>query len=235
MTKLAEKYLERYFGNDPHPYRILLEETQQHLNPDAVLLDAGCGRTAPVLKTFAGKVKRRIGVDLVEFTETIDGIELFRCDLGKVPLPDNSVDVIMCRSVMEHVVDPAKVYQEMWRILKPGGRFIFLTANMWDYSALIAAMVPNRFHPWIVAKTEGREEEDVFPVAYKTNTYGAVRKWAKLANFDIASFRYLGQYPGYFMFNGFLFLIGTAYEKLIRRFEFLKFLRGWILVTLRKP
>lgn len=235
MTRLAEEYLERYFGDDPHPYQILVEATEQQLGPDSVLLDGGCGRTAPVLKTFAGKVRRRIGVDLVEFTTPIDGIELIRTDMGEVPLPDNSVDVVMARSVMEHVVDPEKVYREMWRILKPGGHFIFLTGNLWDYSALVAILVPNRFHPWIVAKTQGRKEEDVFPVAYKTNSYGAVSKWAKLADFEIKGFRYLGQYPAYFMFNGFLFLLATAYEKLIRRYECLRFLRGWILVTLRKP
>jgi hypothetical protein len=36
------------------------------------------------------------------------------------------------------------------------------------------------------------------------------------------------------LFNGALFLLGTAYEKLISRFEALHFLRGWILVVLKK-
>lgn len=235
MSASAERYRERYFGDDKHPYQSLIEETEKYLTRESVLLDAGCGRTAPVLRTFAGKVARRIGVDLVDFPSPIEGIELIQADLGELRLPDNSVDVIMSRSVMEHVVDPAKVYREMYRILKPGGHFVFLTGNLWDYSALVAILVPNRLHPWIVARTQGRKEEDVFPVAYKTNSRGAVRRWAKLANFENTSFRYLGQYPAYFMFNGFLFLVATAYEKLIRRFESLRFLRGWILVTLRKP
>jgi SAM-dependent methyltransferase len=136
---------------------------------------------------------------------------------------------------MEHVEDPRAVHGEIYRILKPGGRFIYLTANLWDYAALIAKIVPNRFHPWIVARTEGRKEEDVFPIQYRTNTYRAVRKWAASAGFEIVTFRYLSQYPSYFMFNGFLFLLATGYEKLLRRFDALGFLRGWIFVTLRKP
>jgi SAM-dependent methyltransferase len=235
MTKLAEDYMERYFGGEAHPYQILVDEVERHIGRESVLLDAGCGRTAPVLRTLAGKAARRIGVDLVDFTDHVDGVELIQADLGSVDLPDNSVDVIMSRSVMEHVVDPPKVYREMWRILKPGGHFIFLTGNLWDYSALLALLIPNRYHPRLVAKTQGRAEEDVFPVAYKTNSYGAVKRWTVVANFELVSFRYLGQYPAYFMFNGFFFLIATAYEKLIRRFESLRFLRGWILVTLRKP
>ena len=55
------------------------------------------------------------------------------------------------------------------------------------------------------------------------------------AGLRVESFEYLSQYPNYLMFNGLLFAIGTAYEKLISRFDSLCFLRGWILVTLRKP
>jgi SAM-dependent methyltransferase len=123
----------------------------------------------------------------------------------------------------------------MYRVLRPGGHFIFLTGNLWDYAALVAQAVPNRFHPWIVRKTQGRAEADVFPTAYRTNTFGAVKRWAGQSGFEIASFGYLGQYPAYFMFNGFLFLLAAGYEKLLRKVEALRFLRGWIFVVLRKP
>ncbi len=92
---------------------------------------------------------------------------------------------------------------------------MFLTANLGEYAPLIARIVPNRFHPWVTSKIEGREPEDVFPIAYRTNTRGAVGRLAKQAGFEIVAFNYLGQYPSYFMFNGFLFLLGTAYEKTI--------------------
>jgi hypothetical protein len=75
----------------------------------------------------------------------------------------------------------------------------------------------------------------VFPVAYRTNTRRAVEKWSRRTGFEVVSFRYLGQYPSYFMFNGPLFLCATAYEKLIGRISALNFLQGWIFVTLRKP
>jgi SAM-dependent methyltransferase len=136
---------------------------------------------------------------------------------------------------MEHVADPLGVYKEINRILRPGGFFVFLTPNLWDYASVIAKIVPNKMHPWIVARTEGRAPEDVFPVCYKTNTRRAVYKWAQRTGFEVETSRYLGQYPGYFMFNGFLFLIATAYEKMISRFETLGFLRGWLFVVLRKP
>jgi SAM-dependent methyltransferase len=198
-------------------------------------MDAGCGRTVPVLRKYIGRASRLIGVELVEFTDVPDGIETLRADLASIPVPSASIDVIMSRSVFEHLEDPAAVYREFARILKPGGRVIFLTANMWDYATLVARVVPNRFHPAIVARVEGREEADVFPVCYRTNTHRAVARLAADASLEIEDFRYLGQYPNYFMFNAALFLLGTGYDKLVSRFEALRFLRGWILVTLRRP
>lgn len=234
MSELAHRLKDRYFRDADHPYRLFERKIRDLLKPEHTLLDAGCGRTAPILSKFRGQAQQLIGVDLVDFTTQIDDMQLIKGDLSNTNLPDASIDLIMARSVMEHVADPTAVYQEMYRVLKPGGYFIFLTANLWDYSALVARVVPNRFHPWIVSKTEGRQEHDVFPIQYKTNTQGAVRKYAAGAGFRILSFEYLGQYPGYLLFNGVLFFLGTLYEKLISRFQALAFLRGWIMVVLQK-
>jgi ubiquinone/menaquinone biosynthesis C-methylase UbiE len=234
MTALAQYLKDRYFRQD-HPYRIFEKEVESILRPEHTLMDAGCGRTAPILAKYRGKSRRLIGVDLVEFDPHVQGLELYRSDLKAMPLESNCVDIVMARSVMEHVTEPALVFAEIYRVLKPGGRFVFLTANLWDYASILAKLIPNRFHPWIVSKTEGREEEDVFPVAYRTNTRGAIDRWSNQAGFERISFSYLGQYPAYFMFNGFLFLLATGYEKLLSNVSALAFLRGWILATLRKP
>jgi SAM-dependent methyltransferase len=235
MTVLAERLLKKYFGAQLHPYRIFENEVQRLLRPEHTLLDAGCGRGAPVLLKFSGRAAKLIGVDLVDFESGISGVELIQSDLGHMKIDSGSVDLVMSRSVMEHVANPLEVYTEVSRVLKPGGYFVFLTPNLWDYASIIAKLVPNSMHPKIVARTEGRAPEDVFPVVYGTNTRSAVHKWAECTGFDVVTCEYLGQYPGYFMFNGFFFLIATGYEKVISRFEALAFLRGWIFVVLRKP
>jgi ubiquinone/menaquinone biosynthesis C-methylase UbiE len=233
MTALAQRLKKRFFP-EPHPYELFELEINRYLRQDSVLLDAGCGRTAPVLVKFKGKALRLIGIDVVEF-EPLSGVELLNSDLAKISLPDSVADVVMSRSVMEHVTDPAAVYREIFRVLKPGGHFIFLTANLWDYASLIAKLVPNRFHPAIVARTEGRAERDVFAVAYRANTVRSIHKWSRRSGFEVVSVRYLGQYPSYFMFNGPLFLLATGYEKVIRSIPPLNFLQGWIFAVLRKP
>ncbi len=235
MTALSERLLQRYYGDSEHPYRSYELAVNRLLTNGGTLLDAGCGRTVPVLKKYLGRAGRLIGVELVDFTDVPPGIETYNADLAKLPLPDACVDLIMSRSVFEHLADPDAVYREFARVLKPGGAVVFLTANMWDYGTLVARMVPNRFHAPIVRTVEGRADEDTFPTQYKTNTPGAVHRLAAQSGLQVEAFRYLSQYPNYLLFNGGLFFIGMCYEKLVSRFEALRFLRGWILVTLRKP
>lgn len=232
---MAERLLERWYRDAPHPYRLFERRVDALLGAGGlVLLDAGCGRTVPVLRKFVGRASRLIGVELVEFTDVPQGIETHNADLARLPLADASVDLIMSRSVFEHLVDPESVYREFARVLRPGGRIVFLTANMWDYGTLVARLVPNRLHGRIVKAVEGRAEEDTFPTAYKTNTRRDVDRLAAASGLRVESFEYLSQYPNYLMFNGPLFAIGTAFEKLISRVEALRFLRGWIMVTLVK-
>ncbi len=49
------------------------------------------------------------------------------CDIVAIPLPNQSIDTILCAEVLEHVPDPIKALEEFSRLLKPGGQLI-LTA-----------------------------------------------------------------------------------------------------------
>ncbi len=42
-------------------------------------------------------------------------------DIQEIPLPDHSLDVIICNHVLEHVPDDRKALREMLRILRPNG------------------------------------------------------------------------------------------------------------------
>lgn len=236
MSPLAIRLRDRYYDNAAHPYRIFERLVESLIGPQTqVLLDAGCGRTAPVLQKYLGRVPRLIGVELVDFTDVPPGIEMHNADLARLPLEDASVDLIISRSVFEHLTDPVAVYAELRRVLRPGGRIVFLTANFWDYGTQVARLVPNRFHAKVVRAVEGRPEEDTFPTAYKTNTKADIHRLADGAGLEVERIDYLNQYPNYLMFNGLLFAVGMAFERLTTHIEALKGLRGWVLVTLAKP
>jgi SAM-dependent methyltransferase len=53
----------------------------------------------------------------------------FICDASSIPIPDGSVDVVLCTQVLEHVPDPICVVKEIARILRGGGKLL-LTAPL---------------------------------------------------------------------------------------------------------
>lgn len=155
-----------------------------------------------------------------------------KANLENIPLATSSLDLVMSVSVMEHLQNPLAVYCEFKRVLKPGGRFLFLTPNLWDYGSLAAWLIPSQFHPLLVAYAEGRKEEDTFPTYFRANTLSAVRKLAQKSGFLVEHYEYLSQYPNYFLFSRGLFYLGMAYERTIAKM--LPLLRGWLMVDLRR-
>lgn len=174
MVGTVEELKEKYFGQDRHPNVIFEDKVLSYLNPSDTILDIGCGRTAPNLKQMRGKAARLIGIELVDFTpetKAMPDLELHNNDMANLKdIADASINLAYCRSVMEHIEHPTQCYREIYRVLKPGGRFVFLTANIWDYASIIAMLIPNALHPIIVNRTEGREMEDTFPTQYRTNS-----------------------------------------------------------------
>jgi ubiquinone/menaquinone biosynthesis C-methylase UbiE len=55
-------------------------------------------------------------------------------DAGRIPLPDNSFDVVTCQTVLMHLPRPTDALREMLRILRPGGLLICVEPNnFWNY------------------------------------------------------------------------------------------------------
>ncbi|MDR2067404.1 MAG: class I SAM-dependent methyltransferase [Holosporaceae bacterium] len=115
-----------------------LENIAQHssaLKDGRQILEIGCSSgllLRRLLKTFPKAVV--VGVDIIEKTlgklskilkqEGIF-IPLLRFDITSCPLSENSYDVIVALNVLEHIKDHKRALQEIYRILKPGGIFVF--------------------------------------------------------------------------------------------------------------
>ena len=230
MATTTDALISRYYPSDRHPFRVLEGEAMKYVRPGDVLLDAGCGHTAPLLSKLAPHVRRAIGVDVGSAHPP--GIEYIQADLAKTGIPSESVDLVVSRSVLEHLTAPLDVFHELSRILRPGGRFVFLTPNRWDYASLGAMAIPNRLHPSLVRRLTDRQECDTFPTFYRANTTRAIRGLASQSGFHVETIKYLNQYPDYFRKIPPLFLLGVAYERITSSTAALACLRGWILGTL---
>jgi len=98
---------------------------------DGFLLDAGCGTGADAIQ-LARRGRRVLGLDFsaavlatasafVEREGLSDRVRLARGDLLSLPLPDDSVDHVLCWGVLMHVPDIETALGELGRVLRPGG------------------------------------------------------------------------------------------------------------------
>jgi arsenite methyltransferase len=105
------------------------------LNPGEVVLDLGSGGGIDVLLSArrVGATGKAYGLDMTdEMLELarknaaeagVRNVEFLRGRIEDIPLPSNSVDVIISNCVINLSGDKRKVLKEAFRVLKPGGRF----------------------------------------------------------------------------------------------------------------
>ena len=228
---------EMFYGKSwIHPYRIYESRISNLLKPNSVILDAGCGRRFTTLRKFAGVSKHIFGLDICKFacSDKTHLPNLINANLTEIAFKNGVFDLVISRSVLEHIEKPTKVCEEIYRVLKPGGQYIFLTPNLFDYNTILSKIIPNRLHSKIVRVVEGRDEKDTFPTYYRLNSEKRIKEIVRQVGFKSYRLEYLGQYPSYFLFNPVLFLTGSLYDKLICKAKIFAKLRGWILGVLEK-
>lgn len=91
-----------------------------HIAQDAVVLDYGCA-DQQYRHLFARQ--RYLGADLPGNPQA----DVVIRDDGRLPLGDDSVDVVLSSQVLEHVANPALYLEESLRVLRPGGRLVLST------------------------------------------------------------------------------------------------------------
>ena len=96
--------------------------------PVGTALDAACG-TGRHAEFLAAQGHHVIGVDssvemLAGARQKLPGLEFLEGDLHALPVPDNSVDVLVCALALTHVPDLSPVFEEFVRVLKPGGHLV---------------------------------------------------------------------------------------------------------------
>lgn len=56
-------------------------------------------------------------------------------DISHIPLADNSLGAIICQAVLEHIQNPQKAVDEIYRVLKPGGQCLVSLPFLYPYHA----------------------------------------------------------------------------------------------------
>lgn len=104
------------------------------LNPGEFVLDLGSGGGVDVLLSArrVGPTGKVYGLDMTDEMLSlanenkrkagVENVEFLKGEIEHIPLPDNSVDVVISNCVINLSTDKDQVLREAFRVLKPGGR-----------------------------------------------------------------------------------------------------------------
>ena len=105
------------------------------LRPGEIVLDLGSGGGIDVLLSArrVGPTGKAYGLDMTDDMLAlaranqqqagVENVEFLKGEIENIPLPDNSVDVIISNCVINLSADKDRVLREAFRVLRPGGRF----------------------------------------------------------------------------------------------------------------
>jgi arsenite methyltransferase len=105
------------------------------LNAGETVLDLGSGGGIDVLLSArrVGPTGKAYGLDMTDEMLSlarenqrkagVDNVEFLKGEIEHIPLPDNSVDMVISNCVINLSADKDRVLREAFRVLKPGGRF----------------------------------------------------------------------------------------------------------------
>lgn len=119
----------------------------------------------------------------------------------RAPIDDNSVDMVTSHMVLEHISNNDYTMREVFRILKPGGKFISAMPNKFALYALINQMMPT----WLARKIlfffiPESKGACGFKAYYDRTYYPAMKKLLKQYGFKDIEFAFCYHESGYFAF-----------------------------------
>ena len=149
------------------------------VTPTSHILDLGCGRGGVVERL--GTTGQWIGCDpdwhsLKE--HRVVGLWRSQAFSERLPFADGTFDIVIASWVLEHLPQPVKTWREITRVLRPGGRFFFLTPNRHHLIPRLGAWLAQlrKLQAPLVTAIYRRAAADTFPVYYRANAFEALER-----------------------------------------------------------
>ncbi|MHB8515231.1 MAG: class I SAM-dependent methyltransferase [Dehalococcoidia bacterium] len=201
-----------------------------------VMLDAGCGSGRVFQYHFDDdhRPSRIVGVDVTGEPRGNRNIDVAaRADLASLPFRAATFDIAISSHVAEHLTQPERVFRELARVVKPGGRLLILTPNRWHYVTVSSALLPHSFH-LTFNRWRGVDEHDIFPTVYRANTARRLRALYEGAGFELERLEQFETEPEYLAFSAPAYALGVGFERAVNRFDALRHLRVNLLAVGRR-
>jgi len=200
--------------------------------------DIGGGRSSAFAKYVdLGGRSRIIAVDISpdELAQNHEADEKRVADVTRhLPLEPGEVDMIVSKSVLEHLVDVDAFVQKAARVLPPGGYFVSVFPSKYALYSIINRMLPRRVSNWVLrVLIPGSEGILGFPVYYDNCTPSAMMRVLRRNGFEITDIRVSYGQTDYFAFLLPLYLLVALFEMVLMALG-LKNLAATVLITARR-
>lgn len=210
---------------------LLTRLVNERIPPKADILDFGCGNGNFVVDELGDVFGAKIGFD-VSADSVAKNVSMEKVVIGNgdnLPFEHGSFDAVTSLWALEHIKDPAPTFKEIFRVLRPGGFFAFVTPNRKSVLIWIRRRLNKRLADRILDRLYGRQEKDAFDVFYRANTSQDLAKLAVEHGFKVEAI-IENQDPSYTSFNALTYLLSKWFSSLL-----LSISKPHIIAILRKP
>ena len=177
------------------------ETIRQYLAHSVRWLDAGCGWRLlgkdldPLENDLVSRARSVVGVDL-DFPHLRKHVNISRricASLESLPFSNASFDLVTCNMVVEHLPDPFPTFQELSRVLAPGGTLLVHTPNTRNYLILANILAKKLLPRSVILKLtrDNRQADDIYLTYYRANNASALRNLGESVNLRPELVRFL--------------------------------------------
>lgn len=235
--KVCNRLGERYYPMGLRRDERLKQAVRDRLGASGRLLDAGCGSWLGIARMLAPSATLSVGMDLEPLRREgmATGALGVRGDLGALPFAPESFDVIVLRSVLEHLENPQEVFQGLAKALRPRGSIVALTPSRWYYASLAGRLLPEKTGRRVLRFIFGETVYDNFPTYYRANTPAVLRRLARGSGLELEQAIVCPHPPDYLKFSPALFRMGVLFDRVAGLLPATRLLQASYLYLLRKP
>lgn len=221
-------------------YAYYKQAVRGHMRDNQVIVDIGGGKKSPIAE-FKNQyhASTLIAVD-VSGDELACNAQVDRKIIADVtagiPLPDESVDMIVSSSVLEHLKGQEKFVKNAARLLKSNGEsyFIHVFPARFALFAIINRVLPTQLAKSLVTfVSPSRKESGVFPAYYDKCRYSAMKKLLEENGFQIERIQCSYYQSGYFSACFPVFLLSLLWDNFCCIFK-IKNLCSYMCVIAKK-
>lgn len=213
QNELREQYRQAHPGWQPAT-EVYAGLVRAHLPPAGRLLDVGCGRGG-LVEQLAHPLRQMMGIDPDSLSLRQHRLDLPRAAAlsDQIPFAAGSFDVVFASWLLEHLERPSLTFNEIGRVLKPGGVFVFITPNGRHPLALLNRGLGRfaRLQGRIVERFYGRAPTDTFPTYYQANETAVLHTLCQSAGLSLVELHPIPD-PTYLAFTPAFFRLMSWFE-----------------------